>query len=167
MYGAETAAAGATVTVLSDGETVATLTTSPEGTYSAPGLLEGRYTVAYALENFQSQEMAFDALAGETSTLPTVVFQPQKGSISGRVTRADGLSGGATVVVRGSEEDERIRAVRRTATTSATDGGFVVTGVCPGTYQVTATAPGYRTPEFSEVVVTAAMPGGYETVLEG
>ena len=75
--------------------------------------------------------------------------QPGETGITGTVTDTSGaLVPGATVTVRTATGESK-------TTTTDADGKFLVTGLAPGTYEVSVTAPGFAESKIPDVNVTA------------
>ncbi|MDI6917379.1 MAG: carboxypeptidase regulatory-like domain-containing protein [Thermoplasmatales archaeon] len=120
--------------------------TDANGAYTLSGVAQGTHTVTASAAGYASSSAEVSVTAGQTSFHNfTLTLLSETGNISGRVT-ADGTGlNNATVTVEGAG---------LTAQTNIT-GHYTVTGVPPGTYNVTASKSGYVSSTQTNVAVTA------------
>ena len=119
--------------------TTSTLTTGTPGAYTVSDIpTPGNFTVTFALEGYVSETRMVGFL--EPSTVPgvSVTMHRADASISGTVT-----GGGAPIAGAAVELSDGITS-RTTATASVPNGGYVFTGVAPGSYTLTVTAANFR-----------------------
>lgn len=151
---------GATVTVggasggAAGNPTTTTLTNGSVGSFVINGLVApGSYTLTFSLAGYAPATVPVQ-LAGNGAPPSVVVhLASELGSISGTVTLRGGGYVGATVTATNG-------IVTRTTTSSASggglpDGGYLISGLTPGTYSVTVTANGLHQ-QTRIVTVTAA-----------
>lgn len=139
---------GALVEVLSGDNIVASATTDPQGNFSIPNVPVGVYAVRATAPNYKPATVTGVQVQTAATTQVTLqLTRAQPGSISGRVTRADGTPvGGVTVEVVQPATGEVVL-------TAITEDQFTVVGsyrrnyfipnVPLGTYTVRVQAPGY------------------------
>ncbi|HWA56151.1 MAG TPA: carboxypeptidase regulatory-like domain-containing protein [Gemmatimonadales bacterium] len=138
---------GVTVKVVSSaGDTVATLTTGADGSYTTPPVAPGNYIIVAALNGYVTA-VAFntDATGGAT-TAPVIPLAPATqtpGNLTGGVSDATtgGTISGPTLELRAG-----VNATTGTplaTTTGDTAGVYFFFNIPAGTYTVTASAPGY------------------------
>jgi len=149
--------AGATVKVVaSNGDTVATAVTSQAGAYSTPAISAGTYILVAALNGFVSTAVFnLDATAG-ASTAPTIPLAPDTkvvGTLTGGVSDAtnNALIPGPTLELRAG-----INATTGTplaTTTGDVESVYFFTNILPGTYTVSASAPGYVSTSVTAIVL--------------
>ena len=107
-----------------------------------------------------SRFLTFAALAAVLYGVPAYA-QTQTGRINGVVRDDHGVAvPGATVTVT----NQATRASR--STTTATDGGYAVSGLAPGAYTVSAWLPGLRRVSQRDVQVAAGAAASLDFVLE-
>ncbi len=147
----ETGLGGATVTVggatLLDGATApstTTLTGGDVGAFTISGLATpGEYTLTFTLDGYTSETVPVTLSSGAGVSGLDVVLGTKMGRVSGKVTGPGGAAyAGATVSVTNGTQTW-------TATSSAAGGalgagGYLVTGLPPGTYSVTVSADRLR-----------------------
>lgn len=154
---------GALVEVISDGTTIASTNTDAQGNFTIPNVPTGTYTVRASAPNYKPASIAgVQVQTGATVRVTIQITRAQPGSISGRVTRADGSPvGGVTVEVVQPATGEVV-ASGVTEDVFTTVGGYqrnyLITNVPLGAYTVRVKAPGYTsTPsERTGVVVQEA-----------
>ncbi|HET9692008.1 MAG TPA: carboxypeptidase regulatory-like domain-containing protein, partial [Acidimicrobiales bacterium] len=116
-----------------------TTTTAPDGSFAFAGVkAPGYYLVTFSKPGYATTRYVVTAAAGTAATLDATLT-PGDGAVSGTVTGPSGPLGGVTLTVSDG-----------TTTTSTTTpsvgavGTWAVQGLStPGTYLVTATAPGF------------------------
>jgi thermitase len=131
--------AGAVVT-----DSTRTTTTDASGEYTIANVPPGTYQVTGSKSGYESSSLTVTVSEGNTAVADLSLVQIiVPGTITGTVTAAGGGSpiAGATVTDG-----------TRTTTTDAS-GEYTIAGVPPGTYQVTASKPGY---ESSSLTVTVS-----------
>ncbi|QAS52292.1 carboxypeptidase regulatory-like domain-containing protein [Halobacillus litoralis] len=120
---------------------VATVTTSSFGNYSVTGLAPGSYTVTASLTGFGTQT-AGAVVVSDTTTNANIDLSELRGSIEGQLVDSNGNPiTGANLQLRLLND---FNVVISTILANP-DGGFLFLDVLPGTYIITATAPGYQT----------------------
>jgi hypothetical protein len=134
--GGGTATPGLTVTA----PTTTTLTSPPVGKFFLNGLADGDYTLTFSLDGYAPASVT--VTIDSTTTAPTVRVRlsKQDGSIEGVVTHNGLAFPGATVTATDG-------LTTYTATSSAAGGalpagGYLISGLKPGTYTVTASLAG-------------------------
>lgn len=148
---------GATVQVVSSaGDTIATVTTGTDGTYTTPPIPAGSYTLVASLNGYVST-VAFntDATGGAT-TAPTIPLAPDTkvvGNITGGVSDATNgnLVSNPTLELRAG-----VNATTGTplaTTTGDVEGVYFFPNILPGTYTITASATGYVSGSVTVVVL--------------
>jgi YD repeat-containing protein len=144
-----TGIAGATVQALQAGVIIGSATTAANGTYSIPGFYPGTYDVRVFATGFSSELRQAIPATLPTTTVNVALYAP--GTVSGRVTQADGLTpiaGAAVAVYSGPIQ-------KGTANTNAA-GDYSIFALHPGSYTAQAASVGYTTSEQSVVVNEAA-----------
>jgi YD repeat-containing protein len=135
------ALSGATVQAVLIGVTTGTATSAADGTYSIPNLNPGTYDVRVLATGYSSEVRSGTSVsANVTTTVNVAMLQP--GSISGKVTQADGITpivGAAVTLYSGPFQ-------KGSASTNAT-GDYSVTNLHPGAYTVQAANAANRTKE--------------------
>lgn len=123
--------------------TTVTLTSGDVGTYTLNGLTAGDYTLTFEREGYAPETVPVSLSRGGAATGVDVVLGNEMGRITGEVRGPNGAAYvGATITVT---DGQRIVTTTSTGTGGALPrGGFVVSGLAPGTYSVTATANGMR-----------------------
>jgi hypothetical protein len=145
---------GATVTV--GGATTSThlpsattLTAGSPGSFSIDGLrAPGSYTLTATLDGYGSASVPIQLSSTSPATFVTIRLQTSLGRISGLVVGSNGRGfAGATVTASDGRES-------RITTSNSSGGGYLFSGLDPGSYSVTVTSPGLRQ-ETALVTVTA------------
>ncbi|HEU5008613.1 MAG TPA: carboxypeptidase-like regulatory domain-containing protein [Jatrophihabitantaceae bacterium] len=98
---------------------------------SAPG----SYTLTFSLAGYQSTTIPITLNASGPPPTVTATLLPQNGSIKGTVIKGGKDLAGATVAATDG---------RTTWKSTSTDSGFVISGLAPGHYSVTATYAGLQ-----------------------
>ncbi|MBN9654118.1 carboxypeptidase regulatory-like domain-containing protein [Halobacillus sp. GSS1] len=150
-------------------QVVATVTTSPFGNYTVGGLAPGSYTVTASLEGYGTQ-LAGAVVVSDTTTNANVALSVLRGSIEGQLVDSIGnpITGGNLQVRLTSDLNVVIATIL-----AQPDGSFLFENIFPGTYLVTATAPGYQTGvvgvlvEAGEVTQTIILLNASPAVLTG
>ena len=156
--GVEVPAAGADVALLRDDQWQAGAVVGADGGIAIDGAAAGTYDVRVTLDRHRPWEGVVRLVPGEVASLGVVVLVARQGSVAGRFAPAAGGSPTAiSVIVRGALEDPVVAGVRRVVLASPDDGAYAIDDLPPGLYDVTAVAPGYRTPAFSRVAVDTAV----------
>jgi protocatechuate 3,4-dioxygenase beta subunit len=140
--------AGALVEVISAGTTIASATTDAQGNFVIPNVPVGVYTVQASAPNYKPASVTGVQVQTAATTRVTIqLARAQPGSISGRVTRADGTPvGGVTVEVVQPATGEVVASdVTEDRFTVIGDyrRNYLITNVPLGTYTVRVRAPGY------------------------
>ena len=155
--------AGALVEVISGTTTIASATTDPQGNFTIPNIPVGVYTVQATAPNYKPASVTgVQVQTAATTRVTLALSRAQPGSISGRVTRADGTPvGGVTVEVVQPATGEVVASgvtEDRFTVVGGYQRNYLITNVPLGTYTVRVRAPGYTsTPtERTGVVVQEA-----------
>ena len=153
------ALAGAVVTLVGpDGGEAGHAVTAGDGSFAVGDVSEGTYTVVAAAVHYRPTAAIVALRSGETNTSFALLGI---GSLAGRVTRAmDGEPLGAEVELMSPSGGiaARCRTDER--------GGFVVSDLIEGPYQLTIESAGYR-PESLRVVVKRGRPLAQDVALTG
>jgi hypothetical protein len=144
-----TVAAGATPI------TTQTLTAGTIGSYSLSGLTTpGRYAITFSLSGYESQTVGVTLSSSGSADNVDVQLPPLLGSISGTVNgTSGGLSGVKVSATNGT-------SAVMTTTTTQPSGGFLLTGLSPGSYSVTFSVTGYA----NETYLVHVTPGSSNTI---
>jgi YD repeat-containing protein len=146
--------AGASLTVLQNGNTVASTTSLASGAYTFSNLTFGAYDLRVAATGFVTEyAIGVPIVAAQTTTRNVALFLP--GTLTGKITQADGVTPLAGAMVTASRGGTELPAV---GTNGA--GDYTITTQQPGTYLVRASNVGYKTGEQS----TTVPEGGSATV---
>jgi Tol biopolymer transport system component/protocatechuate 3,4-dioxygenase beta subunit len=140
--------AGALVEVISAGTTIASATTDAQGNFVIPNVPVGVYTVQASAPNYKPASVTGVQVQTAATTRVTIqLARAQPGSISGRVTRADGTPvGGVTVEVVQPATGEVVASgvtEDRFTVVAGYQRNYLITNVPLGTYTVRVRAPGY------------------------
>ncbi len=129
--------------------TATTLTAGSPGTFSISGLhAPGSYTVTATLAGYASASVPVTLASNGSGADITITLRTDLGGISGLVRGPNGRTyAGATVTATDGRDS-------RTSTSNSSGGGFLFSGLDPGSYSVTVTAPGLRQ-QTALVAVTA------------
>lgn len=149
---------GATVTVDGGSTAVSTqsLTAGTVGAYSLSGLATpGTYTLTFSVPGYESQTVAVPLASSGSASAVDVRLPPALGTIGGTVTSTTGvpLTGVDVTATDGT-------TVTTTKTTSQPAGGFLLSGLAPGSYSVTFSFVGYGEQTF----LVSLPPGGSRSV---
>ncbi len=140
---AQTANPGGVVTgIPTTTPTTTTLTSPPVGKFFLNGLTDGQYTLTFSLDGYAPASVIVNLNTSKTNPSVKVVLAKVLGSISGVVTQA-----GTGIPYPGATVTATDGLTTYTATSSAAGGnlsagGYLISGLKPGVYTVTATAPG-------------------------
>lgn len=127
---------GATVAVWNQSALVASTLTLDDGTYSITELAPGTYTIVISKSIYQNTSVSATLFANQTTTL-NQSLQALPGVISGTVmSGASPLAGATITLAQGSN-------ILATLTTD-NSGSYISSGLAPGSYIVTASAPTYQ-----------------------
>ncbi|KGX88751.1 hypothetical protein N781_09540 [Pontibacillus halophilus JSM 076056 = DSM 19796] len=141
---------GVTITVRdpSTQTIIATTTTDVFGDYLLTSIPPGSQTVSAFLEGFARQQLGASVVAGET-TSADFILDPNPGEVQGILVDGNGnpLMLSNMFVEVYNERKEFITTI-----TVNGDGTYKVPGLIPGTYFLTASAPGYSSSTVSAVV---------------
>ena len=140
--------AGALVEVISADTTIASATTDAQGNFVIPNVPVGVYTVQASAPNYKPASVTGVQVQTAATTRVTIqLARAQPGSISGRVTRADGTPvGGVTVEVVQPATGEVVASgvtEDRFTIVNGYQRNYLITNVPLGTYTVRVRAPGY------------------------
>jgi hypothetical protein len=136
-----------------------------DGRFVAPDVAPGTYEVVAALPGFGGASAIVDARPGETTEIALTLTQV-RAVLSGRVVRSDRTGAGeATVVLTGKDTEPAVAGLRLAARTTPGDDRFRLDGVPVGTWSVTATAEGYRTPAPVDLRIESGVDAHFETTL--
>jgi hypothetical protein len=149
LGGAKVTVGGAT-TASAAVPTATTLTAGSPGTFSISGLrAPASYTLTASLAGYGSASVPVSLVSNGSGADITITLSTRLGSISGVVRGPNGQTyAGATVTATDGRQS-------RTSTTNSAGGGYLFSGLNPGSYSVTVTAPGLRQ-QTALVTVTAA-----------
>lgn len=140
---------GALVEAIQNGLVKGSATTIGDGTYSIANLVPGTYDVRVSAAQYATQVSAgVVVVAGSATTANISLAQP--GSITGKVTQADGVTPVVGAIVKVFQGANPIAKVNTNAS-----GDYTANGVPPGTYTVQASASGFNTSISPNATVTA------------
>jgi protocatechuate 3,4-dioxygenase beta subunit len=123
-------------------------TSDASGYYTISSLTPGSYTVSASKSGYQSQTKSAIVPAGGSATVNFQLQQQPVGSIKGRVTDVAGRGiSKAFVSCTGAGSG---------SASSDANGNYTISGLVPGSYQVSASATGYD----PSPVVTVSVPAG-------
>ena len=134
---------GATSTTGTDGTTTApsttTLTAGQVGYYGLNDLsAPGSYTLTFSLDGFESETVPVTLAESGPAQVVDVRLGDRLGSLTGRVVGKSGrLLVGATVTVSNGTDTYTVQSSAEGA--ALPQGGYLVSGLTPGSYSVTAT----------------------------
>jgi YD repeat-containing protein len=127
---------------------VAGARTSGTGAYSFNGLKSGTYEVHVSADGYKTDvRSGVIVTVGSTTSLDVSLYKP--GSLSGKITKSDGVTGivGATVKVYQGQS-----LVGRSVTNSS--GNYTIAELSPGTIKVQASASGFQSQTQSGITVS-------------
>lgn len=139
------------------GDTIATVTTGVDGTYTTPPISPGSYTLVASLNGFVSA-IAFNTDAtGGAATAPTIPLVPDfgtTGNITGGVSDATtgGLISNPTLEIRSGVN--ATSGAPLASTTGDVESVYFFNNLPHGTYTVTAIAAGYISGSVTTVVLS-------------
>ena len=111
------------------------LLTDVNGQYTINGLTSGNYTISASDPNFQTETLSLFLASNTTQELDFSLL-PNPGSVIGVIYDVSGIPiPGATITL--SQNNTVVAQV----VTSAADGSYTLSGLIPGTYNVTVSAP--------------------------
>jgi hypothetical protein len=127
-----------------------TLTSGAQvGSFAINGLaVPGSYTLTFSLAGYVSTSVPVTLQDNGAPPQVRATMVPASGRITGTVAGPSGALAGATVTATDG---------KKVWTTTSTDTGFVISGLLPGHYSVTATYAGLQ-PQTALVVVSANAP---------
>ena len=129
------------VRIFSNGVLVASTVTNSKGNYLITGLAPGFYTVEASANGFATNTTEVNVFSGQTTTA-NLALRAQVGQITGSVRDSDGNPiTGINIQVKLFDANQ----VLVQSILANSDGTFTFLNVAPGTYTVTATAPGFAT----------------------
>ncbi|MEO9139103.1 MAG: carboxypeptidase-like regulatory domain-containing protein [Jatrophihabitans sp.] len=139
---------GATVTVggtkSATPPTTTTLTAAPgEGNFAVNGLTApGAYTLTFTLDGYAPASVPVRLTSNAAPPTIDVHLTHQLGAITGIVTQGPGGSPYIGATVTATDGTKVWTGTSTAAGGSVPDGGYLISGLQPGSYSVTATAPG-------------------------
>ena len=134
-----TALVNATVNLLQNAVLIASTQTDSSGNYQIPALAPGNYTLQIGANLYQTLLVAVSVQANQTTTV-NASLQANPGSVQGTVSDArttNALPNAQVQLFAGSN----LVAFLLTDT----NGNYLITGIAPGQYSVTATLSNYQT----------------------
>jgi len=141
-----TAISGASVQALQNGNVKGSATSAGDGSYSIPNLPAGNYDVQASASGFGTGLKNSVALtAGQTATANFSLSSP--GTISGKVTQSDGVTGISSAAVR-----LFVGGASMTTATADAGGNYSISGLNAGSYSLQAGANNYVTQTQSATV---------------
>lgn len=148
--GAGNGIGGATVTVGGgpSAATTTTLTSGSVGTFVLSGLpAPGSYTLTVALPGYSSQTVPVSLSGSGPPPAVTISMPVASGSLLGKASFCDAAGACTAPAVGATVTATDGRTIQTTTVTSSGTskgaGGYLLTGLAPGTYSVTVSAPGY------------------------
>jgi len=121
------------------------LITKANGEFALAGIQSpGYYLLTLAKSGFQTQRFLINSSDLASPNPMKVALAPGNGSLSGTVTGPDGPIGAATITITDGTVSLQTSSVSASASASGTPGTWRADNLStPGSYLVTATAPGY------------------------
>ena len=146
--GSGTPVVGALVELLQANVVKASTATTSGGTYSVSNLTPGAYDLRFSSTGLGTILSAGNTIAAGGSITVNAAL-PSPGTISGKVTKADGVTAiaGASVAIL-------LGTTAAAAVTTDTSGNYAATLLSAATYAVQASASGYTTQMHTGVTVT-------------
>jgi YD repeat-containing protein len=133
------AISGATVQALQNGTVKASASTASNGSYSIPNLASGNYDVQTSATGFGAAlTNSVAVIAGQTATANFSLSSP--GTISGKVTQADGVT-----AIPGAKVQYFVGSASGGNTSTDSAGSYSISGLSTGSYTLEAGANGYVT----------------------
>jgi YD repeat-containing protein len=133
------AISGATVQAIQAGIVKASATTLANGTYSITNLAAGGYDVQGSASGFGTAlKNSVTVSAGQTATANFSLSSP--GSVSGKITQPDGVTG-----IAGANVQAFVGSAAGSSATADAGGNYSITGLNAGSYTLEASAAGYVT----------------------
>jgi hypothetical protein len=150
LGGATVTVGGAVVGGSGSPPSTVTLTTGAQvGTFAVNGLaVPGSYTLTFTLAGYEPTSVPVTLQDNGAPPQVSATMVPAAGRITGTVQGPSGVLSGAAVTATDG---------KKVWTTTSTDTGFVIAGLSPGHYSVTATYPGLQQ-QTALVVVTSNAP---------
>ncbi|GLI84555.1 hypothetical protein ANABIO32_22650 [Rossellomorea marisflavi] len=133
----------------SNGILVATGSSDANGFYTVGGLAAGSYTVVANAPNYGEQVRGITLMVGQVLPNVDFVLTADTGNLTGQVTdRETGavLSGASVVVLDATTQ------LPVATTTTSLFGNYVLNGLAPGTYIVTASLANYSTEQVGAII---------------
>ena len=143
---------GAFVELLQGGVLKASANTGSNGGYSISGLSAGTYDVRVSAYGYTTALQTGNSVTGgSTTTVNVSLVVAVPGTLTGKITQADGI----TPIAGASVKAYQNSTIAGTATTNST-GDYTVSEIFPGAYTIEASAATYVTRSQSGVTITAA-----------
>ena len=140
---------GALVEVLRSNISIASATAATDGTYTVSNLNPGLFDIRVSASGFGTTVLAGRTISsGATTTVNAALGST--GTISGRVTQADGVSPFLGAAVTASQSGDTSGSA-----TSDSNGNYSIATLGSGTYALQVSAAGYKTVSQANVSVTA------------
>ncbi|MEW4224362.1 carboxypeptidase regulatory-like domain-containing protein [Rossellomorea marisflavi] len=134
-----------------NGILVATGSSDANGFYTVGGLAAGSYTVVANAQNYGQQVRGITLTVGQVLPNVDFVLTADTGNLTGQVTdRVTGAAlSGASVVLLDATTQLPIAT-----TTTSLFGNYVLNGLAPGTYIVTASLANYSTEQVGAIIIS-------------
>ncbi|WP_459501728.1 carboxypeptidase regulatory-like domain-containing protein [Bacillus sp. C1] len=132
---------GATVSLLEDNVFIVAVVTRSDGTYMIENVAPGVYTASASASGFSVNQVGA-VLEANTTVEANIELSSLTGTIAGIITDTSGVPiANALVIIQISDiHGQVLRIVQADHI-----GAFVITGLAPGSYVMTASAPQYQT----------------------
>jgi hypothetical protein len=136
---------GQAVTAPADESGAKKLVTKANGEFAIAGIQSpGYYLLSLAKAGFQTQRFLINSADLASPKPMKVALAPGNGSLSGTVTGPDGPIGAATITITDGTVSLQTSSVSASASANGAPGSWRADNLStPGSYLVTATAPGY------------------------